>query len=99
MSSIITLNTAIAAPPDRCFQLALSIDFHLASMKKYNEKVVEGIHTGIIDLHESVTWQAKHYFLNWKMTTKISAYVFPTYFISEMTKGPFAKFHHRHIFK
>ena len=48
---------------------------------------------------ESVTWRARHLGITQKLTSKISAYNFPYYFIDEMVAGPFKSFKHEHIFK
>lgn len=68
-------------------------------MKASKEKAIAGITKGLIHCGETVTWQARHFGISWKMTTLISKYQYPFYFVSEMVKGPFARFHHQHIFK
>lgn len=95
----IILKTVINAPIARCFDLARSIDLHLQSMLSSGEKAIAGKKSGLISINESVTWQAKHFGILFKMTNKISAMEYPTLFIDEMITGPFKKLHHQHLFK
>jgi ligand-binding SRPBCC domain-containing protein len=98
MATII-LKTRINAPIARCFDLARSIDLHLQSMQSSGEEAIAGKRNGLIALNESVTWQAKHFGMHFTMTSKITAMEHPNFFIDEMTKGPFKKLHHQHLFK
>ena len=95
----IILKTLINARIENCFDLARSIDLHLRSMKASEEKAIAGKKSGLINLHESVTWRAKHFGILFEMTTKISTMEYPTLFVDEMVKGPFKKLHHQHQFK
>ena len=98
MATII-LKTLINAPIERCFDLARSIDLHVQSMQSSGEKAIAGKKSGLIGLHESVTWQARHFGISFEMTNKISTMEYPTFFVDEMVKGPFKKLHHQHLFK
>lgn len=95
----IELHTSILAPITRCFDLSRSIDLHLLSTNHTNEKAVAGITSGLIGINESVTWEAKHFGVVQRMTTKIPALERPNFFISEMEKGAFKSFRHVHQFK
>jgi ligand-binding SRPBCC domain-containing protein len=96
--TVIQLITKINAPLERCFLLSLSVDLHTASAKGTNEKAVGGTTSGVMKLNDTVTWQARHFGITQRMTTRISAYSFPNYFVSTMLKGPFKTIHHQHIF-
>ncbi|MBB6238947.1 ligand-binding SRPBCC domain-containing protein [Pedobacter sp. AK013] len=98
MSKII-LKTLINAPIEHCFDLSRNIDLHLQSMKASGENAIAGKKSGLINLHESVTWRARHFGITFEMTNKISSMEYPTSFVDEMIKGPFKKLHHRHQFK
>ena len=98
MATII-LKTLINAPIERCFDLARSIDLHVQSMQSSGEKAIAGKRAGLIGLHESVTWRAKHFGIPFEMTNRISTMEYPTRFVDEMVKGPFKKLHHQHLFK
>ncbi len=89
----------INAPIERCFDLSRNIDLHAQSMQHSGEKAIAGKTDGLISLDESVTWRAKHFGLNFTMTNKITAMEHPHFFIDEMTKGPFKKLSHQHLFK
>lgn len=95
----ITLKTLINASIDRCFDLSRSIDLHLQSMESSGETAIAGRKEGLINLHESVTWRAKHFGIPFEMTNKISSMEYPICFVDEMIKGPFKKLHHQHRFK
>jgi hypothetical protein len=45
---IIELETEIAAPPERCFLLSLSIDLHMESTAPTRERAIAGVTRGII---------------------------------------------------
>ena len=68
----IILKTIINAPITVCFDLARSIDLHKTTMKHTKEKAVAGITSGMINLNESVTWEAKHFGIKQKLTSKIT---------------------------
>jgi ligand-binding SRPBCC domain-containing protein len=95
----IHLETKIKAPAERCFLLSLSVDLHTGSTAKTGEKAVAGVTRGLMNLNDTVTWEAKHFGIVQRFTSRISAYEKPTYFISEMQKGAFKKFRHQHFFK
>ena|ERR1051326_246560 len=96
--STIQLTTRIKAPIERCFLLSLSVDLHARSTAGTQERAVAGVTRGIMGLNDTVTWEAKHFGIRQKLTTRISAYNAPGYFVSEMEKGVFKKIHHQHIF-
>jgi len=50
--------TTIAAPIERCFNLSRDIDFHLRTMEQTGERAVAGRMTEVIELGETVTWEA-----------------------------------------
>ncbi|HLX92999.1 MAG TPA: SRPBCC family protein [Puia sp.] len=95
----IHLTTFVAAPADRVFDLSRSVELHKKSMAKNEEKVVSGVSSGLMELHETVTWQAKHLFKNRFLKSKITAMQKPVSFIDEMVKGDFKSMKHEHHFK
>ena len=95
----IELKTKINAPIERCFLLSLSVDLHQLSTAETNESAIAGVTTGLMKLNDVVTWRAKHFGIYQNMTSKITAYDAPKYFVSEMVKGVFKKLHHQHIFE
>ncbi len=96
---IIKLETKINAPVERVFDLARSIDLHKDSMSKYDEKAVAGVTSGLINMNETVTWEATHFFVRQNLTSKITAYNRPQYFRDSMVSGVFERFDHDHYFE
>ena len=95
---VLHLETRIAAPVDRCFDLSLSIDAHSESMAGSRERAVAGVTSGRIGPGESVTWQARHFGLPVRMTSVIGDYERPVRFVDEQTRGPFKRWWHEHLF-
>lgn len=95
----IHLETEIAAPIDRVFDLARDIDFHQRSMADTNERAVGGRTSGRIGTGETVTWRARHLGRTWTLTSRITAFDPPRRFVDEQTSGPFAWFRHEHRFE
>ena len=95
----IELKTKINAPIERCFFLSLSVDLHQLSTEETSERAISGVTKGLMKLNDVVTWRAKHFGTYQNLTTKISSYDAPKYFVSEMIKGAFKKMHHQHLFE
>ncbi|MAP54954.1 SRPBCC family protein [Altibacter sp.] len=95
----ITLRTEIKATKEIVFDLSRSVDFHTLSTAHTNETAIAGKTTGLIGLNESVTWRAKHLGIYQNLTSKITAYDRPNYFVDEMQKGAFKEFRHEHHFE
>lgn len=91
--------TSIQAPQERCFDLARSIDMHVASTSETGEKAVAGVTSGLINLGQSVTWEAIHFGVRQRLTSVITAFDRPSFFQDEMTEGVFASFVHDHVFE
>ena len=96
---LIQLETKIAAPPDRCFLLSLSIDLHKTSTAQTGERAIAGVTTGIIGPNQTVTWQGRHFGFMLQHETLISAYDRPRHFQDIMLKGMFRSFEHDHYFE
>ena len=96
---VIELHTLINARVEECFNLSRSIDLHLQSMQQHREKAIAGVTTGLINLHETVTWKARRFGLPFKMTVQITEMQYPVYFVDQMVNGPFKWFRHYHAFQ
>jgi ligand-binding SRPBCC domain-containing protein len=96
---VIKLQTFINAPIEQCFDWARSIDLHLESMQQHKEQAIAGITCGLIGLHETVTWKARHFGLPFKMTVEITEMQHANYFVDQMVRGPFKWFRHYHAFQ
>jgi len=95
----IHLTTFIAAPAERVFDLARSIDLHKQSMTRHKEEAVAGVRFGLIEKDETVTWKARHLFKNRILKTRITAMKKPEMFTDEQAEGDFKLLKHEHHFK
>ena len=95
----IHLTTFIAAPIAVVFDLSRNISFHAHSMQQTNERAVAGRTEGLIELNETVTWEAKHLFKTRTLESKITAMQPYSLFEDTMVKGDFASIVHQHHFK
>lgn len=96
---VIRLETFIKANQSTVFDLARSIDLHQISTAHTNERAVAGKTSGLIELNESVTWEAKHFGIVQRLTSKITVMEHPHYFVDEMVSGAFKSFKHEHLFE
>jgi ligand-binding SRPBCC domain-containing protein len=96
---IIKLETVIHAPVERVFDLARCIDLHAESLSHTNEKAIAGITKGLINLGETVTWEATHFGFKQNLTSIITVCEKPFRFSDAMVSGAFARFDHEHIFE
>lgn len=96
---VITIKTVINAPIDIVFDLSRSIDLHKISTAHTNEEAIAGKISGLIGMDETVTWRAKHFGITQLLTSKITAFNAPFYFVDEMVSGAFKSFKHEHILK
>ncbi len=95
----IHLTTFIAAPVERVFDLARSIDLHRKSMAHTGEEAIAGTVSGLIGPDETVTWKARHLFKTRIMRSRITAMDRPVSFTDEMVEGDFQSLKHEHHFK
>jgi ligand-binding SRPBCC domain-containing protein len=95
----IHLTTFIEAPVKRVFDLSRNITLHKKSMEKTGETAIAGVTSGLINLNETVTWQAKHLFKTRIFKSRISAMTPYSFFEDEMVAGDFRNVKHEHHFK
>lgn len=96
---VIYLETFIEAPLEKCFDCARSVAIHLESAKQTNEKAVDGVTEGLLEVGDTVTWEAVHFGVKQKLTATITAMDKPDWFIDEMVSGAFHSFVHTHRFE
>jgi ligand-binding SRPBCC domain-containing protein len=94
----IELHTYIESSPEICFDLSRSVDLHLLSTAETEEKAIAGKTTGLMILHDTVTWRARHLGVVQNLTSAITSYDYPVHFVTEMQKGVFKKIYHQHLF-
>jgi len=88
----------ISAPIEVCFDLARDVDVHTQTAKHTEERVVDGVLTGLMEAGDTVTWEAVHLGKKQKLTAKITVMNRPYRFEDIMVKGAFHSFKHIHEF-
>jgi len=96
---VVHVVTRIRASIERCFDLARDIDLHARSLDDTNEKAVAGVTSGLIGLDDEVTWEATHFGVRQRLTSRITAFDRPHSFRDSMVRGAFAGFDHDHLFE
>ena len=96
---LIRVVTHIAAPAERCFDLARDIDAHLVSTTETGERVVAGRTSGLMEFGDTVTFEARHLGVRQRLTSRITAFDRPRYFRDRMVRDAFQSFEHDHFFE
>jgi ligand-binding SRPBCC domain-containing protein len=96
---VITLETVIDAPRERVFDLARSIDAHQDTAAATGEKAIAGVTSGLLELNEEVTWQARHFGVVQRLKVKMTRLDRPAYFQDVMREGAFRSMRHDHTFE
>src|SRR5579864_7484377 len=93
--------TVIHAPIERVFDLARSVEVHLAGNIHFGEEAValEGATSGLLALDDTVTWRARHFFIRQRLTSEVTAFDPPASFQVTMTHGIFRSMQADHIFR
>ena len=96
---VIELATFIRATPERVFDLSRDVGAHVASAEGTGERVVGGKTTGLLELGDEVTWEAVHFGVRQRLTSRITRFDRPRSFRDSMVRGAFARFDHDHVFE
>lgn len=96
--ALITLETHIAAPIERVFNLARSIEVHMAGSEYTGERVVAGREAGLVEIGDTVTWEARHLGVKQRLTSEVVQVIPNELFEDIMLKGAFASMRHTHLF-
>ena len=94
----IVVETRIAAPIERCFDLARDVETHLRTASFTRECVGGGRTSGLLGPGDIVTFEARHFGIRQRLTSKIVEFDRPHRFVDEMVQGPFASLRHVHEF-
>jgi ligand-binding SRPBCC domain-containing protein len=95
---VITIVTRIEAPTELCFDLARSVELHVESTTATQERAIEGVTSGLLNLNEQVTWEANHLGVRQRLTSRITAFNRPHHFRDSQVRGPFHRFDHDYFF-
>lgn len=68
-------------------------------MTHHRERVVAGRTSGQFVEGDVVTWSARHFDLPLRLTIRIFDVDAPHRFADEQVRGPFAAYHHEHLFE
>jgi ligand-binding SRPBCC domain-containing protein len=93
--------TRIHAPIERCFDLARSVEVHLAGNVHWGEAAIAAgrVTSGPVGLGQRVCWRARHFGVRQTLTSEITAMDRPTYFRDTMIEGAFRFMWHDHYFR
>jgi len=97
MTTII-VETTISAPIELCFDLARDVDAHIKTSSSTGERAVSGKTSGLLELGDVVTFEAVHFGIRQRLTSRIVEFDRPRRFVDEMVKGAFASLRHVHEF-
>jgi len=100
-SPVVRLQTKIIilAPPERCFDLARSVDLHADSASLIHGKAVAGRAAGLSVLGDRTTWAARFFGMRFSLTTEITAFDRPHGFSDVLCAGLFTHFGHVYTFQ
>ena len=91
--------TIIMAPVERCFDLARSVDLHVASSRPIQGKAVAGRTTGLAGPEDCTTWSARFFGVRFSLSTQITNFDRPHRFSDVLRAGLFRHFGHNYIFQ
>ncbi|HEY6413257.1 MAG TPA: SRPBCC family protein [Edaphobacter sp.] len=94
----IKLNTWVDAPVERCFNLASSVEFHIASARPMKEQAVLGVTSGLLREGDTVKWRARRFLLRLSHTSVMEVWKPFSHFREGMVSGIFARYEHEHYF-
>ncbi len=106
--AMIYLETNIEAPAELCYDLALTVEAHEDAIGgKGHGRAVAGVTSGRLKLGDTVTWEATHFGVRQRLTSKIVIVEPPciteatkqAIFVDEMQQGAFKCWKHKHIFQ
>ena len=94
----IRIETHIAAPPEICFDLARDLKVHTQTSSNTRETIIAGPPSGLVERNDVVTFEATHFGIRQRLTSKIIEFDRPTRFADEMVSGAFRSLIHVHSF-
>lgn len=95
---IIQTEIVIHAPIERVFDLNRSVDLHADSTQQTSERAVAGVMAGLLSIDDEVTWEATHFGVRQRLTSRIVEFSRPLHFRDSMVSGAFRRFDHDHDF-
>lgn len=90
---VISLETFFEAPAERVFDLIRDVSVHPKTTGKTKERVVESS-AQLLELGDTVTFEAVHFGIKQRLSSKIVEYEYPVLITDQMTKGAFKSLVH-----
>ena len=78
--------------------MARDIEAHAESLKHTQERAVAGRTSGLIGMGETVTFEAVHFGVRQRLTSRIVEFDPPHSFADQMVSGAFHSLYHKHEF-
>lgn len=92
------LERVVAVEPAAVFAASLDPALHVRSMARYRETMVEAPAGGAFTEGSTVTWQARHFGIPFRLRSVVFDIDPPRRFCDRQIGGPFAEFLHEHVF-
>lgn len=89
----------IRAPVEKVFDLARDIETHQKTTAWTSERVVECTADRFLEEGDVVTFEARHFGIRQRLTSKVSLCDRPRRFVDEMQRGAFKSLRHEHLFE
>ena len=95
----ITIETRIAAPRERVFDLSRDVDAHAESSAFTGERIVEpGRTRGLLQLGDLLTFEGRHLGVRQRVTVRITEIDPPRRYVDEGVRGALRELRHVHEF-
>lgn len=95
----IVVETWIAAPRERCFDLARDVGAHVESARFSGERAVPpGRTEGLLELGDRVTFEGRHFGVRQRITVEITELDRPRRFVDRLVRSAFKRLQHDHDF-
>lgn len=98
MTTVVVV-TAIAAPTEVVFDLALDMDGHAAALARSGETFETSTGHPVLGLGDVVHFRARHFGLPFRLSAQVVELDRPHRFADEQVRGPFAALRHEHVFE
>jgi ligand-binding SRPBCC domain-containing protein len=95
---VIAHHIYIKASVVKCFDLARNVEIHTKTTMRTNERAVAGVTSGLLEIGDSVTWEATHFGIKHRLTARITEMTKPYEFTDVMLQGAFHSFTHIYEF-
>jgi ligand-binding SRPBCC domain-containing protein len=96
----IVIETWIAAPRERVFDLARDVSAHAESSSFTHERIVPpGRTEGLLETGDLITFEGRHFGLRQRITAKIVSMDPPRVFVDELVRSAFRHLRHVHEFE